>query len=248
MKIAVMQPYAFPYIGYFQLINHVDKWVIFDDAQFVWKGWVNRNRILHPEIIKEWQYFTVPIKKHSRETSIKDLEIFEDIKWKDEFLGKLSFYKTKAPYYSETIGFIDHCLDVKCSNLSQWLEYTLKSTCEYLNIPFDYSVASRMEINKDNIQHAGHWALEISDTLQADEYVNPYGGFSIYNENEFSARKIELRFLKSRLTPYIQRRKGFVSGLSIVDVMMWNDKEKITEILQDYQIFTQAELKSQILS
>ena len=242
MKVGVMQPYLFPYVGYFQLINHVDRWVVFDDAQFISKGWINRNRILHPEVNKEWQYITVPLKKHSRKSRIMDVEVNDDVRWKEELLGKLTFYKKKAPFYSETRNFIENCLNQSGSALSDWVVSTLNDTCDYLDIPFDCSIFSEMQLNTDGVEHAGQWALEIADRLGADEYVNPHGGYEIFHEDEFSGRDIKLRFLKSKLTPYIQRRGGFVPGLSIVDVMMWNDKDNIREMLNDYEIKSYSEL------
>ncbi len=244
MKVGIMQPYTFPYLGYFQLINYVDKWVVFDDAQFISKGWVNRNRILHPDIKKEWQYFTVPVKKHSRESRIKAVEINEEKPWRDEFLGKLTSYKKKAPFYAETVEFIGDCISFNGGSLSEWIIYTLENTCAYLNIPFDHSVFSETEMSTDNVQHAGQWALEIADTLGADEYVNPPGGYTIFNENEFQEKNIELKFLKPDLIPYVQRRDGFVPGLSIVDVMMWNDKDKIHRLLTDFEIVNIQSLSS----
>ena len=239
-----MQPYVFPYVGYFQLINYVDKWVVFDDTQYISKGWVNRNRILHPEVKKEWQYFTVPVKKHSRESKIKDVEVNDVIEWREEFLGKLTSYKKKAPYYAETREFVSECISFKCSSLSDWLVYTLKNTCDYLNISFDYSVFSQMEIDTENVQHAGQWALEIADSIGANEYINPPSGFDIFKEKEFNDRGIELSFLNPVLTPYVQRRGHFVPGLSIVDIMMWNDKDKIHEMLEDFEICDQAKLRA----
>lgn len=242
MRIGIMQPYVFPYIGYFQLINYVDRWVIFDDTQYISKGWVNRNRILHPDVKKEWQYFTIPIKKHSRETRIKDVEINNNLQWRDEFLGKLTSYKKKAPFYNETREFVGDCLSFDCSNLSQLIEYTLKSTCDYLHIPFDYSVFSQMQINTDNVEHAGQWAKEIADAMDADEYVNPAGGHMIFHESEFIDVNVQLKFLQTKLSPYVQRRGGFVPGLSIIDVMMWNDASAINELLGDFLILTKSEL------
>ncbi|MFT6896477.1 MAG: hypothetical protein ACJA13_000879 [Paraglaciecola sp.] len=236
MKIAIMQPYLFPYIGYFQLINYADKWVVFDDVQFISKGWINRNRILHPEPEKEWQYITVPLEKHSRESKIIDVKINNHLRWKDEFLGKLTSYKRKAPYYSETVDFVRYCLEQPPSTLSKWVEGTLSKTCNYLNIPFDCSVFSEMAINTNSVEHAGQWALEITNGMGGAEYVNPAGGSHIFNENEFIEKNINLRFLSSKLTPYIQRRGSFVSGLSIIDVMMWNDKNTIQEMLNDYEV------------
>ncbi len=238
-----MQPYIFPYIGYFQLINHVDKWVIFDDIQYISKGWINRNRILHPDLKKEWQYFTVPVRKHSLESRIKDMEINDDIRWRDELLGKLTSYKKKAPFYAETREFVSDCIRFKCLNLSEWVEYTLKKTCDYLNISFDYFNFSEMDVNVGNVEHAGQWALEISDAMHADEYINPAGGVDIFTERDFQSRNINLQFLKSNLTPYVQRRGYFVSGLSIIDVMMWNSKNKITEMLAEYEIVACSDLK-----
>lgn len=243
MRVGIMQPYIFPYIGYFQLINYVDKWVVFDDTQYISKGWINRNRILHPDIKKEWQYFTIPVSKHLRECKIKDVKINGNLEWRDEFLGKLTSYKKKAPFYAETVEFISDCVSIKCNTLSELIVTTLNRTCEYLNIPFDYSIFSQMGIDTTNVEHAGQWALEIADAMDADEYINPSGGYSIFNENEFLARNIELRFLKSNLTPYVQRRGCFVPGLSIVDIMMWNEKNRIHEMLKDYEIVKQSKLR-----
>ena len=244
MKIAIMQPYAFPYIGYFQLINHVDNWVVFDDTQYISKGWINRNKILHPDEKKAWQYFTIPVKKHSRECRIKDVEINDNHRWREEFIGKLTSYKKKAPFYTETVEFISDCISFKCSTLSELVVHTLKMTCSYLGIPFDYSIFLQMEINTNHVMHAGQWALEIADVKYADEYVNPPSGYDIFDENEFKKRNIELRFLKPHLTPYVQRRGCFVPGLSIVDVMMWNDNNTIIEMLNDYEITTHSELEA----
>ena len=113
MRLAIMQPYTFPYIGYFQLINYADKWVVFDDTQYISKGWINRNRILHPESQKEWQYFTVPVKKHSRECRINHVEINDNTDWRTELLGKLTAYKRKAPYYRETKEFVENCISFR---------------------------------------------------------------------------------------------------------------------------------------
>lgn len=243
MKVGIMQPYVFPYIGYFQLINYVDKWVVFDDTQYISKGWVNRNRILHPDMEKEWQYFSVPLRKHSHDCRIKDIEINEDIDWKSQLLGKLTSYKKKAPFYMQTIEFVNECVSVECPMLSEWVVFTLKRTCEYLNIPFDYSIFSKMEINNLNIEHAGQWALEIADATGADEYTNPPAGHGIFKEHEFRERGIELNFLKPRMEPYVQIRGEFIAGLSIIDVMMWNDKKAINKMLSEYDIVTQSQLK-----
>lgn len=238
-----MQPYIFPYVGYFQLIGSVDKWVVFDDTQYLSKGWINRNRILHPDLKKKWQYFTIPVKKHSRESRIKDVEVNDGIDWRAEFIGKLTSYKKKAPYYTETVEFVENCISDDYATLSELIVSTLEKTCDYLAISFDYSVFSEMSVNTDNVKHAGQWALEIADSMGASEYINPQGGCDIFKQDEFIDRGVGLHFLRSNLHPYVQRRGEFVEGLSIVDVMMWNDKNTIHEMLRDYEIVSQSELR-----
>jgi len=242
MKIGIMQPYFFPYIGYFQLINYIDKWVVFDDTQYISKGWINRNRILHPDVKKEWQFFTIPVKKHSLKSRILNIEINDNIDWRNDLLGKLTTYKKKAPFYKETVEFINSCIGFEYTNLSKIVVYTLKNVCKNLGIPFNYTLFSQMNINTANIKHAGQWALEIAAAMDANVYVNPVSGYSLFNENEFQDRNIELQFLKPKLTPYVQRRGHFVPGLSIIDIMMWNDNNSISSMLKDFEILTYSKL------
>jgi len=242
MKLAIMQPYVFPYLGYLQLIYYADKFVVFDDTQFVSKGWVNRNRILHPNQAKGWQYFTVPVKKHSRDASIIDVEINDSTDWRKEFFGKLTSYKKKAPFYHETVDFLRDCLSHDASSVDMLAVHTLKATCELIDIPFDYTLFSEMDVDTSDVQHAGQWALKISDSIGASEYVNPHGGYLIFKEAEFRAKGIELRFLVPELPPYSQRRGTFEPNLSIVDVLMWHDRSRIRELLENFSIVSQENL------
>jgi hypothetical protein len=240
-----MQPYAFPYLGYYQLINYADQWVVFDDVQYITRGWINRNRILHPESEKEWQYFTIPARKHNNKTLINAIEINHELQWKQELLGKLSFYRKKAPFYQEAVNLVEDCLDFDSDDLSPWLVSALEKTCEYLGIPFRYSIFSRSEIDVAKIEHAGHWALEIADSMGANEYVNPPGGVSIFKEREFLDRGIELQFLRPKLNAYAQKRHSFVPGLSILDVIMWNEPDSIRLMLGDFDLLSSAQLQGE---
>lgn len=240
--LCIMQPYFFPYIGYFQLINYVDYWIVFDRIQFIHKGWVNRNRILHPDMGKEWQYITVPLVKHSRTEKIQNIQINNSIQWREQIIGKLTSYKKKALFYKETVEFVSGCLDFNTDNLNQLVIHTLEKTCEYLEIPFNYQVFSKMNLKIDDVYHPGQWALEISDLLNASVYVNPHSGYAIFNEHEYKERGVELQFLKPNLAKYVQRRDGFVPGLSIIDVMMWNDKDRIKKMLLDFDIINFSQL------
>ena len=120
MKLGVMQPYFFPYIGYFQLMKNVDQWVVFDDIQYINKGWINRNRILHPNVEKQWQYITLPLVKRKQFEKICNIEIKSEINWRAEILGKLTAYKRKAPFYNETLNLINECFDTTDLNLSSF--------------------------------------------------------------------------------------------------------------------------------
>ena len=242
MKVGMMQPYAFPYLGYFQLIRHSDLWVVFDDTQFVRKSWVNRNRILHPEPDKRWQYLSIPVQRAPLGTSIRSVRIDQDSKWKESFLGKLTSYR-QAPYYSRVRNLLVDCLDAECSSIAEWNVFALRSVCEYLGIRFDYLYSSAIPYVRTSISHSGQWALEAATHLRASEYVNPIGGHKLFRNEEFTARGLELRYLRPMLTSYSQRRAEFVEALSILDVMMWNNIEQIQQMLDAYEIFAHERAK-----
>ncbi len=244
MNLAIMQPYFFPYIGYFQLMNHVDEWIIFDDIQFIDKGWVNRNRILHPNIEKAWQYITVPLSKRGQFPHINEIKISPNHRWVDNILGKLTIYK-KAPHYNETLDFLYECLSYKDEKLSTMLERTLNQTAKYIGIQTPISSQSKQSWDLPEISHPGQWALEISKAKKAEQYTNLYGGSKIFNQNEFDKEKIALRFLKPSLNAYPQYREKFVEGLSIIDIMMWNDKNSIQKILEnDFSMLSKQQIEN----
>ena len=227
LSLGIMQPYFFPYIGYFQLLNTVDHWIAFDDIQFIDKGWINRNRVLHPDIAKEWQYITLPLSKRGQFDKIRDIEIDTRRDWRAQILGKLTSYKKKAPYYLQTIKFLERTLSSTETNLSNFVIKTLKTTADYIGIHTPISVQSEMDLKLGEIAHPGQWALEISKSLGATEYVNPLGGAGIFQEREFVQAGISLSFLEPVIENYSQKRERFVPGLSIIDVMMWNSKDAI---------------------
>lgn len=238
-----MQPYFFPYIGYFQLMAAVDRWVVFDDIQFVEKGWINRNRVLHPEPAKVWQFITLPLDKRGRFDKIRDISIKADAKWREQILGKLTLYKRKAPHYKQTVDFVSSCLDTDECNLSRFITRSLRMTSDFLGIDTPIEVQSEMDLSLDDVEHAGQWALRISEALGASEYINPYGGMEIFKEPEFRAAGIKLTFLRPELERYVQRRDGFVPGLSIIDVLMWNDRETVREMLgRGYELLSMRAL------
>lgn len=245
MKLAIMQPYFFPYLGYFQLMNYVDEWIIFDHIKFIDKGWVNRNRILHPNPEKIWQFISVPLAKRRQFDNINELSIAQNHHWVDSIMGKLTTYK-KAPHYNETIELIHECLSGSPINLSMMLKKTLQQTAQYLGIQTTITTQSHQNWELPEITHPGQWALEISKLKGAKTYINPHGGSEIFQQDEFDNAKIELQFLKPILQPYPQYRGNFTKGLSIIDVMMWNDKHSIQRMLkQDFLLLSKQQAENE---
>lgn len=229
MKVALMQPYFFPYIGYFQLIHAVDEFVIFDNAQYIRRGWMNRNRILNAQ--KEAIYINVPVQKAKRETKIKDIVINNNINWKENIFNQLNYYQ-KTPYYVDTMNFLNECLNNEYSNLSQFNTLLLKKICNLLDIKTNISVLSKELpiISDDNA--ADEWGIEVSKALNATVYINAIGGMEFYDQQKYITNGLDIQFIKPMLKPYNQFNNTFIPGLSIIDVMMFNPVEEIKEMLE----------------
>lgn len=233
MRLGIMQPYFFPYLGYFSLIKHTDKWIVFDTVQFIRHGWIERNRVLKPS--EGWQYIAVPLRKASRETLIMNVEIRTEEDWKEKITRQLHHYR-KAPYFEVVINFLNDVIDGRTNSIVQLNLRLLSKTCEYLQIPFDAVVFSEMNLSIDKVEHPGQWALNICKSVGATTYVNSCSGFEIFKKEEFDLANIDLKFMKSNLTEYPQQRNSFEAGLSIIDVMMFNDVKTINEMLDNYEL------------
>jgi hypothetical protein len=234
MKLGIMQPYLFPYLGYFDLINRTDKWVVFDIVNYKPKSWMNRNRVLHPT--NGWQYISVPVEKKSRGTKMFDTTIVDVNAAGDLIIKQLEHYKNnRAPFTNQVINLIESSFEIgNTKSLVKLNVKALKNTCDYLGMDFDYSFCSEMDFELPQISHAGQWALEISALLGADEYINPPGGRDIFREEEFTARNIKLSFTKVEDFKYDCSPYTFVEHLSIIDVLMWNSPDKVKAALDSF--------------
>ncbi len=232
MKLGIMQPYFFPYLGYFALIKHTDKWIVLDTVQFIRHGWIERNRILKPS--EGWQYFSIPLEKHSRSTLIKDISIRNIENWKDKILRQLEHYKKIAPYYNETVGFLKDAFSLDTDNLVSMNMHLLVETCRFLEIRIDLSVYSEMGIEIGTVNKPGDWALYISKAVKASDYINPPGGVALFDRESFHQAGIGLHFLQVNLLSYNQGRRNFEPALSIVDTMMFNTPAEINSMLDNY--------------
>lgn len=232
MKLGIMQPYFFPYLGYFDLIARTDKWVVFDIVQYSPKSWMNRNRILHPAA--GWQYVSVPVDRHSGSRRICDIRMVDPEAARQKILAQMAHYRTaRAPHYLRVTDLVDNCFRGIESDLLRDLNVrSLCVVCDYLGLRFDYSILSESGLVLPDIQHAGQWALEIAGALGAREYVNLPSGKDIFVPAEWDRRDIALTFTDLVEFSYSCGRFEFVERLSILDVLMWNDAQTIRAYLE----------------
>ena len=234
MVVGIMQPYFLPYIGYFSLIEYSDKFIFFDTPQYIHHGWVNRNRVLNHDGTPN--YISVPLEKAPRENAIKDM-VIRDENWVEKIFAQLVCYKKKAPYYKRTIEFLHSLLDADYErSLSKLNIETTKSICKYIGLKRSFEVFSEMNLDVEEVNEPDEWALKITKAIGGDIYVNPPGGMSFFNKGKYLSEGIELQFLQHNLTPYVQRIGRFEPGLSIIDILMFNEEKDIGEMLADYKI------------
>jgi len=237
MKIAIMQPYLFPYIGYFQLINSVDVFGIGDDVQYIDRGWINRNRIL---INKQASLISFPVKKDSYSKNINERFFHEGFSYqKEKFLRILNLNYKKAPYYNDVIELITSILEHKETNVSKFIENQLKIICEYLHIETTFINSNLWQVDEAEGKNTEERAVEKLKKLRdmgIDHFINPIGGTQLYSKDFFKKNGLKLSFLKSNDFIYDQFGLEFTPNLSIIDVMMFNSVEQIKEQLNQYTI------------
>lgn len=233
MKTALMQPYFFPYLGYFQLIHSVDEFVIFDQAQHIRRSWLTRNRILNTH--KESVYINVPVCKAPRETKIKDIIINNDLNWQEKIIQQLYYYKD-APNFTFVLEFVKECLSSRCDHLSRLNTLLLKKTCKLLNIDTNITVLSERLPFINKASEADEWGILVSKALNATTYINAIGGQAFYNTQKYKEGGLDIKFIKPMLEPYKQFNHEFISGLSIIDVLMFNKIDKIKEMIENQEL------------
>ncbi len=232
MRLAIMQPYFMPYIGYFQLINSVDKFVIYDNIQYTKKGWINRNRILANG---KDQLITLPIKKDSDYLNVVERELSESWdKDKSKMLNVIKASYNKAPYFQETFELISKCLNNPEANLFRFIYDSIVLINNHLEIKTPIIISST--IDADHTLKSQDKVLSLCKEQNADIYINSIGGVELYDKETFKQNNIKLNFIKSNPIQYKQFNNEFVSWLSIIDVMMFNSKEQIKEYLNNYTL------------
>lgn len=227
MKLAIMQPYFFPYLGYFQLIHAVDEFVIYDDVNFIKGGWINRNYILGNG---GKQLVTLPLKGASPNKLINQVEVSVQHKIRQSIRQNYG----KAPHFNAVYPIIEDILAQLEKNLARFLDYQLCHVCDYLSLRPRWHTSSAL--NKDNGLRGQDKVLSICGELGATHYINLSGGKALYDQQSFISQGLDLSFIQPRVVKYPQFGMDFVPNLSIIDVMMFNDREQCATLLKEYEL------------
>jgi WbqC-like protein family len=224
-SLAIMQPYFFPYIGYFQLINAVNLFIVYDNIKYTKKGWINRNRILKngKDVV-----FSVPLKKDSDFLDIRNREISPTFR-KDKLLNQIRETYRRSPYFERTFSLVERIVLEKETNLFKFILNSIREICACLAIRTEIVVSSSVQI--DHSLSGKAKVVALCKHVGADVYINAVGGQDLYSKEEFSANGISLKFLRTNSFEYKQFDREFVPWLSIVDVMMFNAPDEIRECL-----------------
>jgi hypothetical protein len=232
MKVGIMQPYIFPYIGYIQMINAVDKYLIYDDVQFIKGGWINRNRIL---INGKASMITFKIKKDNFKLNINEIFLVDNFEYENnKILKSIELAYSRAPYFSNTIDVIRDILNYKDKNLSGFVTNSILKICSFLDINTEIIISSQLK--KDTSLKAQEKVISINKILGSDTYINAIGGMELYSKDKFKEQAIDLFFIKMKEVRYKQFNDDFIGNLSIIDVLMFNSKEEVKRLLSEYEL------------
>lgn len=248
-----MQPYFFPYIGYFQAINSVDEYILYDNLNFIKDAWMNRNKCL----LKNGESFnmTVPLKQKSSFKKIYEIEIFDDFKWKKKLLNSIFLNYKKAKYFEDVYPLVEKVVNYPTNKLTELNFQSIKCVCDYLDIQtkitVDCSKYNDIEnkLHKTDIDENDFPNLKLNDSPtkvvrvleicrieNVDEYINAIGGINLYPKEVFSENGITIKFIKTKDIKYNQFDKDFVPNLSIIDVIMFNSIEETKLLLDEFEL------------
>ncbi len=228
MKLGIMQPYFMPYIGYWQLIKAVDKYVIFDDVNYIKKGWINRNNIL---VNGNKKLFTISLHNASQNKLINEIAIADDF---EKFDKTIIMAYSKAPYFKQVNALLHEIYAYPKDNLALFVANSIKKVVDYLEIKTELILSSKLD--KDNFLKGQDKILAICRELKADTYINAIGGKELYEKQKFQEKGLNLFFLEPTITEYKQLSGEFVGGLSMIDIMMFNTPEQIREMLSSFEL------------
>jgi hypothetical protein len=226
-----MQPYFLPYIGYFQLITAVDKFLIYDNIKYTKKGWINRNRLL---LNGKDETFTIPLAKTSDSLNIVERNLsvtFNRRKLLNKFRGAYG----KAPQFKIIFPLLEQIVNFDDDNLFRFVHHSIKQICSFLGIVTPISNTSAIKINHG--LKAQDKVLALCKAMGAEIYINPIGGTKLYDNEAFSNVGLDLKFIKFCPFEYEQLGNAFIPGLSIIDVLMFNPLDRVqNEIFYNFKL------------
>ena len=232
MKLGIMQPYFLPYIGYWQLISYVDKFVVYDDVTFIKGGLINRNRYLYQG---EAKYFNIIMDGASSYKKINEISLLQDgARSRKKLLSTIQMAYKKAPQFEIIYPLMESIIMFDESNMSKFIENSICCICEHLGISTEILISSNIEKTPDLTKDDR--VIDICKRLNADTYINAIGGRDLYAQDKFAQNGLSLGFIKTGEIIYKQFNDTFVPGLSILDVMMFNSPETISTMLDNYSI------------
>ena len=230
-----MQPYFLPYIGYWQLLNAVDKFVVYDDVNYINRGWINRNQLL---IQGKATIFTLPLIGASQNKKINEIEIVESEVWKNKLLKTIQFNYTKATQFEEVYALMEQIILFEERNLSYFIFNSLEQIVTYLGLNVEF-VQSSIGYNNHDLVGAKR-ILNICNQEGATAYINPSGGTALYDKNDFIHQGVKLKFLSPKDLNYPQQHQEssfkFVHNLSILDILMNVKKSEVKEMLNQFEL------------
>ena len=228
MKLGIMQPYFMPYIGYFQLMKAVDKYVIYDDVNYINRGWINRNNIL---VNGKAHLFSISLGKASQNKLINEINIVDDF---NKLKSTIEMAYRKAPHFNPVMELMIDVFSFPDKRLELFIKNCFEQILSYLHIETELILSSG--IAKDNSLKGKDKVIEICKLLDADTYYNAIGGKELYDKKEFSDNGISLHFLKTNDKLQYKQfpNMDFVPNLSMLDVLMFNSVEEVNKLLDDY--------------
>ncbi|MEY4611921.1 MAG: hypothetical protein RL246_2240 [Bacteroidota bacterium] len=232
MSVAIMQPYFFPYLGYFQLVQAADHFVFYDDVMFIKKGWINRNRILMQgnEFL-----FSIPLEKQSQHKSIRHSTVAYGTEFPNKWLQQIESAYKKAPNFQEVFELILQVIQEKPASVADLAAKSVMETWTYLGLEKKFYLSSELTTKPDADRALR--LIHLTQELGESHYINAVNGQSLYDKSFFAEHGVQLDFLSPKLQPYAQGNQAeFTAGLSMIDVLMWNSKEAVVHQLKNFDL------------
>jgi len=230
MKLVIMQPYFMPYIGYWQLLNAADKFIIYDDVNYIKQGWINRNRLL---INKSPSFMTIPLSNASPFKKINTIEI-SDNNWREKMLKTIKNTYSRSEYYSEVFPIIERIILFPSNNLAVFVRNSIFEVAQLLDVKTE--IINSSSVYGNEALTAQDRVLDICKKELADTYINAPGGRELYSFSDFADSKIQLNFISCKISEYKQGGGEFVPYLSIIDQFMYAGVDAVKSHLNNYSL------------